>query len=108
MLQESFADRPPDVEGSEHRILGRDRVGEKRLAEWRSTRDQADRPRLDALLMHVDKEETDAFMFRCFWVGAGEKSAPIGILCARCPGFLSIDHPVIACVHGFRLQAREV
>src|SRR5690606_21487586 len=106
-LEQALADGPALPFLADPVGLERDRIGEEGLAKGRGARNQLDRPRLDAGLVHVEDEEGDPFMV-ARPVGAEQAEAEIGPLPARSPGLLAVDDIMVALVLGEALQAREV
>src|SRR6185437_5747206 len=106
-LQEPLAHRPAAVQRPDHVVLLDAGVGEEGLAERRGAGDQLDRPRLHARLMHVYQNKAYAFvLFRR--IRSDEAEAPVGILRAARPDFLTVDFPVVAFVVTSRLKTCEV
>ncbi len=60
------------------------------------------------VLEHVEGEVRNALMLRHFRVGARQQHAEVGVLAARCPHLLPVDDPLVAVLHGTRLQAGQV
>ncbi len=70
------------------------RVGEKDLAELPAASHLLDAPDLDARLLHVDEEKTDAPVRLGARIRAREKEALLRIVRAARPGFLSAEYPL--------------
>src|SRR6266511_4642858 len=99
---------PATVQLADHLRLMCARVREEHLAEQRAARHLAERPYLDARLLHVDGEVRDAFVLGCVGIGTGEQHAEIGGLAARRPHLLTVDDPLVAVALRPALEAGEV
>src|SRR5919204_1622781 len=82
--------------------------GEEDLAELAAAGHLLDAPDLDARLMHVDEEETDAAVWLGRLVGGGEKKAPVRIVGAPRPGLLAPQHPSAVAPLGPGAQACQI
>ena len=81
---------------------------EEHLVEHGVAGHLAQRPHLDAGLVHVDREPGDALVLRRVGIGAGEQHAHVGGLAQRGPHLLAVDDPLVAVADGPRREAGEV
>ena len=84
-------------------------IGQPDFVDFVSALDRDDRAHFDARCVHVDQNEGNAFL----WLGSirispAQEEAPVGMLSERRPGFLTIDHIMIAIPNGRGFQAGEV
>ena len=92
-----FVDRHPHVV-EEHLVevgvLGVDDLGQ--------------RPHRDARRVHRHQHDRDALVLRRVGIGAAEQEAEVGVVGARGPHLLAVDHPLVAVAHGTGGQGRQV
>ncbi|MNY02674.1 hypothetical protein D3C86_1352540 [compost metagenome] len=67
-----------------------------------------DRAHGNAGRFHVDQQETDAPLLLRFGVGAHQAEDPVGVMGQGGPGFLTIDHVVVAITYGAGLDRGQV
>ncbi len=60
------------------------------------------------VLVHVDDEGGDAFVFGAGEVGAGEEDVPVGDVGAARPDFLAVNDPFVAVAFGFGFEASDI
>src|SRR5512132_109259 len=106
--QRRVGDSPAAVQVTDHRRLTHTRVREEHLAEEGPPRHLAQRPHLDARLVHLDGEVRDALVLRRIGIGARDEHAEVGGLTSRCPDLLPVDDPFVAVALGAALEAGEV
>src|SRR5205085_9325104 len=102
-----LGDAPAVVELDDEVLLRDFDVGEEHLGEMPLARDHLDRPYVDALRLHVDQDEADAFLLAAL-VGPNKAKTPVGISASRRPDLLAIDEVVISLVFGLGSQGREI
>ncbi len=108
MEQRGVGDRPAVVHRADARVFADDGVGEEDLAEHRVAGHLAQRTHLDARLVHVEREPTDALMLRHGRIRTGEQHAEIGEMTARRPDLLTVDDPHVAIADRARRKPREI
>ncbi|MEZ5206348.1 MAG: hypothetical protein R2690_05070 [Acidimicrobiales bacterium] len=91
-------DAPPVVDGADALVVRHDGVVEEHLVEVELVGDLAQRPDVDARLVHVDGERRDALVLRRAGVGARQHQAPIGELGVGRPHLLAGEAPPAAAV----------
>ncbi|MNQ67660.1 hypothetical protein D3C85_821910 [compost metagenome] len=67
-----------------------------------------DRPHGDARGLHVDQQEGNPTLLLGLGVGADQAKHPVGVVGVGGPGFLAIDHVVLAIAHCAGFQAGKV
>ncbi len=75
-------------------------IGEKHLIDLMFPVERDDGAHFNTGRLHVDQEKADAFLFLGVAIGAHKTENHVGVLAQCGPGFLSIDHIVIAIAHG--------
>src|SRR5581483_2468785 len=83
-------------------------VGQVALVELGLAGHLAQRPDLDAGLVHVDHEVGHAPVLGDVGIGAREQQAPLGMVGQARPLLLPVDDPLVAVTDGRRRQARHV
>ncbi len=89
-------------------VVGHAHVGEEHLVERRAAGHLPQGPHLDTGRVHVDDEPGQALVLREVRVGAADDLAEVGVLRARRPHLLAVDHPLVAVALGLGLQAGEI
>ncbi|MNO51578.1 hypothetical protein D3C76_419760 [compost metagenome] len=67
-----------------------------------------DRPHRDARGFHIDQQERNAALLTGLGVGAHQAEHPVGKVRQGGPGFLAVDHVVIALAHCAGFQRRQI
>ena len=101
---------PPPFTGLADHVRGRNtRAVEQHLPELvRDAVDHAQRPLLDAGLVHRDRERGESLVLRHVGVGPREEQAPIGHVGVARPDLVAVDHVLVAVARRGRAQRREV
>ena len=88
--------------------VGHTDVGEENLVELRFTGDLPQWPDLDTRCTHVDDEVREPGVFDGAGIGARHQDCALGVVRARCPHLLTVDHPRVAVANRTRCHACEV
>ncbi len=102
--------RPAVVQLADEVLGGDLHVGEEDLVEVRvlAVGELGDGPGLDARGLHVDDEHADAGVLGGVGVGAHEAEAEVGVVRARGPHLLAVDHEAVPVQLGPGAQAGQV
>ena len=106
--QRGVGDRPAVVDAADGGVDRHPHVGEEHLVEHGASGELAQRPDLDAGLVHVDREVGDALVLGHVGIGAGEQHAEVGPVAARGPHLLAVDDPLVAVELGAGVEPGEV
>src|SRR5262249_15715116 len=99
---------PPVVEAADDRVVTNARAVDEDLVEQCAAGHLAQRPDLDAPLLHVELEVRDALVLRQLGRGAREQHALVTELRGRRPHLLAGDDPLVTVLDRLRAEAREV
>ena len=102
------ATRQPVADGADDVGGGHAGVGEEHLVERRVAVHLAQRPDLDAGLVHRQHEVRDALVLGHVPVGAGQQHAVVGVVGAGVPHLLAVDDPLVAVALGPGRESGEV
>ncbi|CAB4786239.1 unannotated protein [freshwater metagenome] len=102
--EHGHADTPPPVQRTEQRFSGHLDIGEEDFVKFGFPSHLFERANVNTGQTHVQKEETDAFMFGCILIGARHQNSPVAVSPARTPNFLAVDDETITITFGLSAQ----
>ena len=88
--------------------VGDAHVGEEHLVEVGAARHLLDRPHFHARRLHRQEEHGQALVLGHVGIGAGDDDAVVGVMRARGPDLLAVDHPAVAVTLGPGADAGHV
>ena len=108
MLERGARDEPALAALADDPVLRRPGVGEEHLVEVGAARHLAQRPHLDARLLHGNQQVGDAGVLRRLGLRAAQTEHVVGRLRRRRPDLLPVDHPLVADELGAGLERSQV
>ena len=108
MAEQRFGHRPALVDAAHHVLFRNLHVIEEGVAEGRCVTERQHGLDVDAGALEVNQNERDPRLLLRRGVRAHEAEDPVGVLCVRRPGLLSVDDEVVARILGSRPQRREI
>ena len=89
-------DQPALAAPADDPVARRAGAVQEHLVEVGAARHLAQRPHLDAGLLHVDQQVGDAGVLRRVGLGAAQAEHEVGALRVAGPDLLAVDHPLVA------------